>query len=69
MRALRLLVVVASVALVAALAARQYAKQQATVGVYTGTIEAEESRVGSTVGGRVSQTLFREGETVRPGDR
>lgn len=47
----------------------QYNKQKSSEDVYTGTIEAEESLVGSTVGGRVSKTLAREGDTVRKGDR
>lgn len=35
--------------------------------VASGTIEATESRVGSTVGGRVDAVLVREGDTVRAG--
>ncbi|MEN6520356.1 MAG: HlyD family efflux transporter periplasmic adaptor subunit [Armatimonadota bacterium] len=47
----------------------QYNKQKASEDMYTGTIEAEESLIGSTVGGRVSETLAKEGDNVKKGDR
>lgn len=55
--------------LVVLLFVRQYTKQRTSEDMYTGTIEAEESLVGSTVGGRVSGTLIQEGDTVRKGER
>jgi len=53
--------------LIVCLSIRQHRRVEAEKGVYTGTIEAEESRVGSTVGGRVERTLVTEGQTVRKG--
>jgi multidrug resistance efflux pump len=57
------------IALVAVLAVRQHRRSSGDEGVYSGTIEAEESRVGSTVGGRVAATLAREGESIHKGQR
>ena len=54
-------------ALIVCLSIRQHRRVEAEKGVYTGTIEAEESRVGSTVGGRVERTPVAEGQTVRKG--
>lgn len=51
------------------LALRRHAETEAERGIYTGTVEAEESRVGSTVGGRIIDTLVREGETVHKGQK
>ncbi len=68
-RPARFIVAIVIIALVAYLAVRQYRQSSAEEGVHTGTIEAEESRVGSTVGGRVSATLVREGEMVEKGQR
>ena len=55
------------IGLIAFLSARQLSKSEAERNVYAGTIEAEESLVGSTVGGRVKETLAREGDSVRNG--
>lgn len=69
MRKLRFLIPIIVLALIVLLSVRQYMKQQAVEDVYNGTIEAEESLVGSTVGGRISETLVEEGDTVRKGQR
>lgn len=69
MHRLRFLIPIIILGLIVLLSINQYMKQQAAEDVYTGTIEAEESLVGSTVGGRVSQTLVNEGDTVRKGQR
>ncbi len=53
--------------LVVFLAARRHSAEKKEAGVYSGTIEAEESRVGSTVGGRIVSTAVREGDMVRKG--
>lgn len=53
--------------LIVFLSIRRHTAEKAETGVYSGTIEAEESRVGSTVGGRVTQTPVREGDMVRRG--
>jgi len=53
--------------LVVFLAARRHAAERREAGIYSGTIEAEESRVGSTVGGRVVSTVVNEGDIVRKG--
>jgi multidrug resistance efflux pump len=37
-------------------------------GVYSGTIEARDAAVGSLMGGRVSEVLVEEGDSVRAGD-
>jgi len=68
-RPIRIVIPLVIVALVVFLAVRQYRRSAAEEGTHTGTIEAEESRVGSTVGGRVSTTLVREGEMVEKGQR
>lgn len=68
MRKVVLIVLILLVAcLVAFLSLRRFAAQKASVGIYSGTIEAEESRVGSTVGGRIVSTPVREGGSVRRG--
>jgi HlyD family secretion protein len=36
--------------------------------LYSGTIEARDARVGSLVGGRVSEVMVEEGDSVRTGD-
>lgn len=53
--------------LVGFLSSRRHSQQAAVEGIYSGTIEAEESRVGSTVGGRIVETPVHEGEMVREG--
>lgn len=55
------------VTLFAFLSLRRYSAENAETGIYSGTIEAEESRVGSTVGGRITQTPVKEGDMVRRG--
>lgn len=49
------------------LSVKRLSSQKAESGVYSGTIEAEESRVGSTVGGRIISTPVKEGDMVRDG--
>lgn len=56
------------VALLVAFGLRQCDESRRERGVFTGTIEAEESRIGSKVGGRVVATPVREGGIVRKGD-
>lgn len=53
--------------LVGFLSNRRYTAQKAETGLYSGTIEAEESRVGSTVGGRIISTPVNEGDMIRRG--
>lgn len=53
--------------LVVFLAARRHSVETREAGIYSGTIEAEESRVGSTVGGRIVSTAVKEGDMVRKG--
>lgn len=48
---------------------RQYSQDRAGTNVFSGTIEARESRIGSRVGGRVARLLVREGDTVTKGQR
>jgi len=67
LRVVRVIVPILLVGLVVFLGARRHSLSKAEQGVYTGTIEARQSRIGSTVGGRVSETLAREGDTVRKG--
>lgn len=62
------IIVLALVCLVGFLSSRRYATEKAEKGLYSGTIEAEESRVGSTVGGRIISTPVSEGDMVRKGD-
>jgi multidrug resistance efflux pump len=69
MHRLRFLIPILVLALIIVLSVRQYMKQRTAENIYTGTVEAEESLVGSTVGGRVSRTLVEEGDIVRKGDR
>ena len=59
----------ALIVLLVVLSIRQYRKAEAQKHIYTGTIEAEESYVGSKVGGRVAAVLVREGDAVRAGRR
>lgn len=55
------------VCLVVFLSARRFSAEKKETGLYSGTIEAEESRVGSTVGGRIISTAVKEGDMVRKG--
>jgi len=62
-----IIIVLVLACLVGFLSSKRYASQKAEVGLYSGTIEAEESRVGSTVGGRIISTPVNEGDMVRRG--
>lgn len=53
--------------LIVFLSIRRFSAEKAETGIYSGTIEAEESRVGSTVGGRITSTPVKEGDMVRRG--
>jgi len=66
-RAAPVIAVLILVGLVAFLSIRRFSAEKAETGVYSGTIEAEESRVGSTVGGRIVSTPVKEGDMVRKG--
>lgn len=66
-RIIPVIVALVLVCLVVFLSTRRYASQRAEVGLYSGTIEAEESRVGSTVGGRIVSTPVNEGDMVKKG--
>lgn len=61
------ILVLAVLCLAGFLSSKRYTEQKAEVGIHSGTIEAEESRVGSTVGGRIVGTPVREGQMVRKG--
>ncbi len=60
-------VVVLALSLIVGLSVRRYRASEADTGIYSGTIEAEESRVGSKVGGRVAELLVREGDDLNKG--
>lgn len=62
-RFLSIVVVVA--VLLALLAYRQWRGEEVSI---SGTLEADEIRVGSLVGGRVERVLAEEGQVVKPGD-
>lgn len=62
-----IVVILLVVALIVFLSMRRFSAEKAETGVYSGTIEAEESRVGSTVGGRITRTPVKEGDLVREG--
>jgi len=66
-KVLPIILVICLAAVVVVLSARRQAATETAQGIYSGTIEAEESRVGSTVGGRVTQTLVAEGDMVDKG--
>ncbi len=48
---------------------RQFSRERADADVFSGTIEARESRIGSKTGGRVGRLLVREGDSVQKGQR
>lgn len=60
-------VVLAVVGAVFSLSAKRHSAMKQQEGVYSGTIEAEESRIGSTAGGRIIKTLVSEGDFVSDG--
>lgn len=62
-----IIAIIVLISLIVFLSVRRYSAAKAEVGVYSGTIEAEESRVGSTVGGRIISTPAREGDMLRAG--
>lgn len=66
-RVVPIIVVLVLAGLVTLLSIRRFSAQKSETGVYSGTIEAEESRVGSTVGGRIVSTPVKEGDLVRKG--
>lgn len=55
------------IVLVVFLSARRHSAEKNESGIYSGTIEAEESRIGSTVGGRIVNVAVKEGDMVRSG--
>lgn len=60
-------VVLAVVGVVFSLSAKRHSAMKQQEGVYSGTVEAEESRIGSIAGGRIVKTLVSEGDTVSAG--
>ncbi|MEW6207996.1 MAG: biotin/lipoyl-binding protein, partial [Acidobacteriota bacterium] len=60
----------AASAIVAGVAAWKYLSSRAASDelVLSGTVEADEIHIGSKVGGRISEVLVREGQTVKRGD-
>jgi HlyD family secretion protein len=66
-RVVPVIIVLALAGLVVFLSVRRFSAETAEKGVYSGTTEAEESRVGSTVGGRIISTPVKEGDMVREG--
>ena len=60
-----LLIVVAVAVLLALLAYRQWRGEEVSI---SGTLEADEIRIGSLVGGRVARVLAEEGQVVKPGE-
>lgn len=60
-----LLIIVAAAVLLSLLAYRQWRGTEVSI---SGTIEADEIRLGSLVGGRVERVLAQEGQAVKPGD-
>jgi len=66
-RIVPILVALVLIGLVVFLSVRRFSAEKAETGVYSGTIEAEESRVGSTVGGRIVRTPVKEGDMVGKG--
>lgn len=66
-KVLLVIIILALAGLVVFLSIRRFSAQKAETGIYSGTTEAEESRVGSTVGGRIVSTPVKEGDMVRTG--
>ncbi len=53
--------------IVAVLSVQRYRTISGEYGVYSGTIEADESHIGSTIGGRVKQVFVKEGDWLKRG--
>ncbi len=63
----RILIALAAAAVLAATALYAAWSRRATIIEGFGTVEARNIRVGSKVGGRITQVLVREGDAVEPG--
>src|SRR5229473_4531091 len=64
-KGLVLILVIAAAAAATAYAAGWFHRDSAMQG--SGTVEARNIRVGSKIGGRISEVLVREGDRVKPG--